>query len=137
MSPHTCLLALAGASLSAIPAYTVAAAPTTAPAAASSGTCASLARDYDQVDKSLALTYAEGIGDNSAPRETNRRIENSNDLARASIIVTLMQTHHCAMPDHAPNVIRYLSEALTCSTDRLKGTQDPPSFKTDSWQSAK
>lgn len=47
-----------------------------APASSStSGVCSKLSADYDQVEKALAMTFAEGVGDNSAPRETNRQIE--------------------------------------------------------------
>jgi len=110
------------------------AAPAAAPSLAS-GICASLARDYDQIDKALAMTEAEGIGDNSAPRATNRELESSNFLTRASIMVTLMEAHHCALPDHAPSITRYFSPALTCSTDRLK-TEQPESCKMENWQPA-
>ena len=101
---------------------------------ASPGVCSKLAGDYDQAEKSLSMTYAEGVGDDSAPRETYRQIENSNDLARASMMLTLMQAHHCALPDHAPSEATYLSNALTCTTDRLKGTSDPASCKFENWQ---
>jgi hypothetical protein len=108
-------------------------APLSAPVATGSVViCAKLASDYDQVEKSLAMTEAEGIGDNSAPRETSRQVEQSNFLARASMALTLMQAHHCTLPDHAPSVIRYLSSALTCTTDRLK-TSQPDSCKMEDW----
>lgn len=79
------------------------------------------------------MTFAEGVGDNSAPRETNRQIETSNSLAQGSMIITLMQARHCTPPDHAPSIKRYFSPALTCSTDRLKA-EDPASCKMDNWQ---
>jgi hypothetical protein len=108
---------------------------TAAPApSATAGTCSSLATDYDGIEKSLASNYAEGIGDNSAPRETYRQIKNSNDLARASMVLTLMQAHHCSLPDHAPSMVRYLSAALSCATDRLKSTSESASCKMETWQ---
>jgi len=125
---------MAGTSVLATP--TVALAAPGAPAASSS-TCSGLAKSYDQVEKSLAMTYAEGVGDNSAVRETNRQTENSNDLAKASIVISLMQAHHCTLPDHAPTMGTYISDALTCATDRLKGSADAPSCKMENWRPTK
>ena len=110
------------------------AAPTAGTSAAGSPVCSKLAADYDQVDKALALTFAEGLGDNSAPRDTTCKIEESNDLSRASMMLTLMQAHHCPMPDHAPSDTRYMSDALTCATDMLRSGAEAPSCKTDTWQ---
>jgi hypothetical protein len=113
----------------------VIAAPAGAATPAVTNVCSKLGGDYDQVEKSLALTYAEGVGDNSAPRDTSRKIEESNDLARASMMLTLMQAHHCSLPDHAPSHARYMSNALTCATDMLRsGGEVPPSCKTETWQ---
>lgn len=128
-------LTLAGASIFALPSSSIAA-PAAAPAAAA-GVCSKLAADYDQIDKALALTFAEGVGDNSAPRETNRQIENANYLSRASMMLTLMAAHHCSMPDHAPSDARYMTPALTCATDMIKTGADAPSCKTDNWQPSK
>ena len=80
------------------------------------------------------MTEAEGIGDDSAPRQTNRDVENSNSLLRASMVLTLMQAHHCALPDHSPSMATYLSPALSCVTDRLKGTSEPPTCNQATWQ---
>jgi hypothetical protein len=121
--------ALVGAALAPSQTLAAPAAPATP-----SGICPSLAREYDGIEKSLASTYAEGIGDDSAPRETNRQVENSNDLMRASMVLTLMQAHHCSLPDHSPSAIRYLSPALSCATDRLKGVSQPPSCDQSTWQ---
>jgi hypothetical protein len=79
------------------------------------------------------MTLAEGVGDDSAPRETYRQIKSSNSLAQANMAVELMEAHHCALPDHVASVKRYFSPALTCSTDRLK-TEQPDSCKMESWQ---
>lgn len=122
---------------SALSPSVVLAGPPSSAASASSGVCASLGTEYDGIEKSLASTYAEGVGDDSAPRETNRRVEASNDLMRASMVLTLMQAHHCSLPDHSPSVARYLAPALTCATDRLKGTAEPPSCDESTWKSSR
>lgn len=117
--------------LSMPPALAVAAPVSTMPG----GVCDKLAGEYDQAEKALAMTFAEGVGDDSAVRETSRQIESSNFISMAGIAVSLMEAHHCSMPDHAPSTARYLSPALTCATDRLKnGSPDTPSCKMDTWQ---
>jgi hypothetical protein len=106
------------------------------PAAASAGgVCAALARDYDAASKDLAVNEAEGIGDNSAPRATLRAMEDANTLSFANITLALMRDNHCPMPKSAPAAVFYLSPALTCATDRLKGTASPPSCDRSTWQS--
>lgn len=105
--------------------------------AAPSGVCSKLSADYDQAEKALAMTFAEGIGDDSAVRETNRQVESSNYITSAAIAVNLMEEHHCAsLPDHAPSIARYMSNALSCKTDRLKSgdSSDVPSCKMDTWK---
>jgi hypothetical protein len=125
------IAALAGAAL--VPSPSISAPATASTTSGSSAVCSQLAGDYDQVEKALAMTFAEGVGDNSAPRETYRQIESSNSLAQANMIITLMEARHCALPDHAPSIKRYFSPALTCSTDRLK-TSQPESCKMENWQ---
>jgi len=131
------IAAVALVSASFAPTAQVAAAPASPSASASGGVCAKLTADYEQINKALALTYAEGVGDDSAPRETNRQVETANNLSRASMTLTLMQAHHCSMPDYEPSVARYMSPALTCATDMLKSGADAASCKMESWQPSK
>jgi hypothetical protein len=105
-------------------------AQTTAPVG---GKCGSLVADYDQYEKAMASRWAESIGDNSAPRATNRAIEDSNALTQAQITLALMQASRCTLPDHAPSIKKYISEALTCSSDRLKFGNNAPSCEMKNW----
>jgi hypothetical protein len=98
------------------------------------GKCASLAADYDQIEKATASRWSSSLGDNSAPRATLRETEDANGLAQAQIIITLMQANRCPLPDHAPSIKRYLSAALACGTARLKGGSDVPECKMEAWQ---
>jgi hypothetical protein len=93
-----------------------------------------LIADYDQIEKAMASRWADSISDNSAPRATLREMQDANGLAKAQIIVTLLQANKCALPDYAPSIKRYVSAALTCSTDRLQAGSDAPSCKMDNWQ---
>jgi hypothetical protein len=122
---------IALAVLSAAPAM----AQTKPAAAQATGTCAALARDYDTASKDLADKEAEGVGDDSAPRATLRAMEDANTLAGARITLDLMRDNHCPLPKSAPNYIYYLASALSCRTDRLKGTVSPPSCDRTTWQS--
>ena len=116
----------AGASLLAL------GSPATAQPAA--GKCTALAADYDQIEKAMASRSTDSLGDNSAPRATLREMEDANGLAQAQIILTLMQTNRCPLPDHAPSIKRYFSAALACSTARLKSSSEAPECQMESWQ---
>lgn len=113
------------------------ASPVTTPASAAprpdAGVCPKLAADYDQIEKALAMTFAEGSMEGNAASEANRQLVASNYLAQASITITLMQANRCPLPDHAPSVQRYFSAALACATDRQK-EQSPASCKTENWK---
>lgn len=98
------------------------------------GKCTALAADYDQIEKAMASRWASSVGDNSAPRATLREMEDSNGLAQAQIVLTLMQASRCPLPDHAPSIKRYFSAALACSTARLKSSSDVPECKMETWQ---
>lgn len=107
-----------------------------APAAgvASGGTCAALKGDYAHVEKLMASRSADGLTDDSAPRATMRAAQDTADLTRAQLIVTLMQANHCTLPNHAASEMTYLLPAMTCKTDEMKGTASPPSCKMQDWQ---
>jgi hypothetical protein len=120
------LLAAAGAALFAF------ASPASGQPAA--GKCTALTSDYDQIEKAMASRWTDSLGDNSAPRATLREMEDSNGLAQAQIILTLMQANRCPLPDHAPSLKRYLSAALACSTARLKSSSEAAECKMETWQ---
>lgn len=105
-----------------------------APGAKPTALCPGLATQWDNVEKDLAAREANGVGDNSAPRATLRAIENSNDLARAQMVLSLMQAGRCSLPDSPPSYVVYLSNALSCATARLKGTKDPVECDRKGWK---
>ena len=73
---------------------------TQSPTAAASGdmTCGKLAASYEDVGKVMSLISARGFGDDSAPRETNRQLKISNQLAVATNIQTVMVQQKCVLP---------------------------------------
>lgn len=124
------MLAVVGSAPISAQTKSAAAAPSTA------AVCASLATSYDDASKTLAANYAEGVGDNSAPRAALRATEDANSLAQAHMTLDLMRDFRCPMPKSAPFAIFYLLPALTCATDRLKmsGSKSPPSCERAKWE---
>ena len=84
-----------------------------------SSVCFKLSDDYEFASKQLAMSYAEGIGDDSAPRATMREARNSNVLERARITLDLMRANNCKLPTEAPSLKRYLSSAMSCVSQRM------------------
>lgn len=120
-------LALAAAA-AAVPAL---AQPAGAP---SPNRCAALAADYDQIEKGLAARFANAVGDINAQRAAVRATEDANDLARAQIVLILLQHGRCPMPDHAPSVDRYLGVATACAEARLRDGANAPVCDMASWR---
>ena len=79
-----------------------AAKPAVRKAAASSGTCTRLYSDMEHLKKSLAMNFADGIGDNSAPRATMREAQEQSLLGRVRLTMDLMRDNHCRMPASVP-----------------------------------
>ena len=52
-------------------------------------TCTALTRAYESASKLASLSWAEGIGDNSAPRQTMKNIEINNYLLVKQMNLTL------------------------------------------------
>ncbi len=116
------------ASAAALPAF---AQPAAAP---SPNRCAALANDYDHIEKTMASRYADAVGDNSAPRAAVRETADANDLARAQIILTLLQHGRCPLPDHAPSNARYLDAATVCAAARLREGANAPVCNMANWR---
>lgn len=76
--------------------------------------------------KLIAVSKAESIGDNSAPRATLRALEIANELTLVTANLTLMSNQRCPLPAEPIRTGKYLLNALKCSTERLKGVADSP-----------
>lgn len=111
-----------------------AAKPVARKATATSGTCTRLYADMEHLKKSLAMNFADGIGDNSAPRATMREAQDQSLMARVRLTMDLMRDNHCKMPTSVPNGVEYASTAITCRTDQMhSGSLNPPSCDQDKW----
>lgn len=111
-----------------------AALPALAQPAGAPNRCAALAADYDLIEKVMAGRHADAVGDNSAARGAVRQAETANDLARAQIVLTLLQHGRCPMPDHAPSIDRYLGAATACAEARLRDGANAPVCNMANWR---
>ena len=83
--------------------------------------CAKLSAMYENVSMNISAISAEGLADDSAPRELVRQQRIGNEYARAQTMVALMSAKRCPVPDATPGDY-YALVALTCRTDMLKAT---------------
>ena len=101
---------------------------------APSAECISLSVDYDSVSKNIAEIKASGAGDDSAPRESNRQMRISNELATGSHILTIMVQKKCPMPKPV-NPGAYGMAATKCLIDRMQAPDiEAKSCAKSEWQ---
>ena len=82
--------------------------------------CNRLSSDYEGLSKSISAITAEGVADDSAPRELVRQQRIGNEISKGSITLSLMTINKCGLPNEAPSD-RYSSAALSCSLATMKG----------------
>ena len=99
------------------------------------GVCAGLKANWDRIEKNLAANLAEGVGDRSAPRATNRNIEDLTSMQEASLTYEMMRANKCPLPTKPPSASTYLTPALDCATARLRSrAADTPECRREDWQ---
>lgn len=98
------------------------------------GTCEQLQSQWREVEMNLAEIYAEGLGDNSAPRATMRATRTTSEMSQANVILGLMAANKCPAPTKAPSEYTYAAAALNCSTARLKGATQIPACDRTLWK---
>ena len=96
--------------------------------------CSQLMEAYDQSAKSASLSWAQGVGDNSAPRATLRELEISNQLIARQINLTLMIQYKCPLPRTPASSNEYISNAVSCSTALLMNKKSPPECDLKKWK---
>lgn len=96
--------------------------------------CADFDTAIDSSLKSIALEKARGIGDDSAPRETNRRVRISNELAMIQMNLSLMAQNKCAPLRSPINDSGYMSNAMECITARMQDQTSPPACEFKEWK---
>jgi hypothetical protein len=85
------------------------------------GNCEKLMRQYEGVSMEISAIEAQGLGDDSAPRELVRQQKTAAQMTKGQILVALMQAAKCQLPELAPDSY-YIIPATQCETDRLRET---------------
>lgn len=76
-----------------------------------SSTLASLAQD----EKRLAYLEADGVMDDSAPRQTNRQIKITNHLLKMNMTMQFAIAGKCNLPKEPYSSAGYMSSAYACT----------------------
>jgi hypothetical protein len=97
--------------------------------------CKQLESQIEGAEMSISANYAEGVGDNSAPRATLRELRTSNEWAEIRVSLSQMQANRCPTLTRVISGTRFMTPALTCATDRL-GATTPDSCKRSTWKPA-
>lgn len=91
----------------------------------------------DRYDRMIAYEEAIGLTDNSAPRETTRRLRIQNYISAIHANMDLLQHNKCPasvlVVPASGNESKYYSEALTCATDMMRGSS-PATCKIMEWK---
>lgn len=94
----------------------------TARAPQKTAVCVGLNRDLQHLSRSLAMNFAEGIGDDSAARATMREAQYNTLLSRVRLTMDLMRDNRCKLPAAVPTGREYVSSAIACRTDTIGGS---------------
>lgn len=97
--------------------------------AAIAADCSLFSQRIEAELKDIAYIKAEGGGDDSAPRETNRLLNIMLDMQVISVNISLMQQNKCAAPSEPIAIdLRYYLSANNCVIAEMKRTniQDQP-----------
>ena len=95
--------------------------------------CAFYENAYISSNKHLSSIWADGIADDSAPRETNRQLRALNARMEQLIVIQQMQSIGCKLPEQISSVGHYLSPALDCATATLRGNSESPKCDRNTW----
>lgn len=96
--------------------------------------CSTFEGAIDVSLKNMALEEAMGIGDNSAPRETNRLLRMNNELQAINAHLMLMAQNKCPPIRYTLSTAPYRIQAAECKLATLKGEDKPPACEMKNWQ---
>ena len=88
---------------------------------------------YDGANQKLAAIDAEGTGDDSAPRETNRQTRMLNQRIFQLILIFQMQAHDCDIPKLPSSGTGYTINAMQCRTELMRGNSGRPECDRTKW----
>lgn len=95
--------------------------------------CQKLEGQIRNSEMNIASEFAEGVGDNSAPRAQMRELRAGNAWAQIQTMLTLMQMNNCPPVARVVSGTPYMLNALSCSTDRLRSS-NPDSCNRKNWK---
>ena len=105
------------------------------PVFAQSQLCQQFDSQIRLAEQNIASEFAEGIGDNSAPRATNRELRVNTYWTQIHVNLVQAQSNRCPPITRVISGSHYLSAALTCATDRMRsGGTTPDSCKRSNWK---
>lgn len=100
---------------------------------AQADTCANLKSRLESSSKSMAMIYADGVGDDSAPRATMRELRELNLKVDQLILLEFMKEHDCEFENAPPSTSLYLASALECANDQLQGNYESEKCNFENW----
>ncbi|MBL8518213.1 MAG: hypothetical protein JNM76_14725 [Betaproteobacteria bacterium] len=99
--------------------------------------CDRLAKSADLQERYIAMEHVSGMGDDSAPRETNRRLRIQNALTAQQSNLFMMAQLKCPMPDLVSSSTgpdsKYYGEAVLCGIERQRGNASAEACKIQNW----
>ena len=102
-------------------------------ARAEEAACANFAHAYEASNKAIGTIIAQGLTDNSAPRQTNRELGMINERLQQPIVLQQMRAYGCRFPTETSSGGAYLLKAMKCENEMLKGRRDAPECDQDKW----
>jgi hypothetical protein len=103
------------------------------PSSAFASVCDDLKRQFDFSNRSIAEINADGIVDNSAPREASRQAKISNHKLDQLMILEFMKAHKCPFDAKLGGSVLYALQALECELEKTKGNFKSEKCNTLAW----
>jgi hypothetical protein len=105
----------------------------------SAGSCEALAGAIEGGLKALSFISANGMGDNSAARESNRQLEKVVETNLMQMNLGLLQANRCPAPKGPLVDNVYYLDALKCSNALMRGRNEndknnPPECDRSKWK---
>lgn len=97
--------------------------------------CSRFNSAIERSQKQIAIEMSDGMFDNSAPRETSRRLSINNELLLMGMNFSLLSQNKCK-PSTDPVVFSfpgYFTAAMECRTDQISGKKDSEKCKRENW----
>tara|TARA_Y100000588_G_C13432385_1_gene576302 strand:- start:10 stop:360 length:351 start_codon:yes stop_codon:yes gene_type:complete len=95
--------------------------------------CIDLISNYNHSLKLIAKSQASALGDDSAPRNTNRLLEQNTEYLKISIYLSLLKDNNCDRKKLNLDWSKYYMSAIKCQTDMLMGDYESVDCDITKW----